>query len=190
LRRVRTKRQSAEEKNIVLVLGSATHAPTSLGLIALKPILHVIPKAFPGTEVAVVGFGTEKHKQLLETEGVSVRGAVPPQVLEDLMVRSKCAILSQVPTSGALTRIPDLLVAGVPIIANRHASRSYHNLDGVHTADSDDQIVDLLRRLGPHDPKMPDPPLSQEALFVNAILELQAAIQIPTSPHDQQLAHG
>jgi hypothetical protein len=172
LRLVRARRKDVKEKNIVLVLGSANHAPTSLGLIALKPVLHAIPKVLPGLSVAVVGFGTQKYKAFLETEGVSVLGAVPPDFLDDLMGRSKCAIANQAPTSGALTRVCDLLVAGIPIIANHHASRSYHNVNGVHTVESLDQIIPALESLGPDDPDMPPSPTTQEALLARAILSL------------------
>jgi len=51
--------------------------------------------------------------------------------LYELLADTRGCIVYQENGSGALTKIPELLIAGVPVIINSHAARSHHNLPGI-----------------------------------------------------------
>ena len=42
---------------------------------------------------------------------------------------------------GALTRVADMLLAGVPVLANEHASRNWHGLRGIQSFTGIDELV-------------------------------------------------
>ena len=67
--------------------------------------------------------------------------------LESLMVESDCLIINQQATSGALTRIVETLIAGMPVFANLNASRDYFGVEGVFLYHSFEELYDLLRDL-------------------------------------------
>ena len=61
--------------------------------------------------------------------------------------------------SGSLTRIPELLIAGLPILLNAHAARSTYDLKGLKVYNSYDELSELLQS---HPNEMP-PVLSRPA---------------------------
>ena len=65
------------------------------------------------------------------------------------MVRAQLALCFQPGATGALTRIPDLLLAGIPVIANSIAARSYYNLPGVRVVENIDHLLGVLRHAAP-----------------------------------------
>ncbi|NVN98665.1 MAG: glycosyltransferase [Geobacteraceae bacterium] len=122
--------RDATIKTNYLILGTVYNMPTLEGM---KRVLDTIStdKAFTDDSFIVVGYGTEQLSSYLNDPRVEVRGAVPDAELDDLMAVAKGCIVYQDTGSGALTKIPELLVAGVPVIINSHAARSYHNLPGI-----------------------------------------------------------
>ena len=72
----------------------------------------------------------------------------------------------------SLTKIPEMLAAGIPVIANRIAARSASHFSGVYIYDSLEELHDLLnKQFG----EITIPSLSKnvEARFVRAILANQ-----------------
>jgi hypothetical protein len=49
--------------------------------------------------------------------------------------------------SGALTKIKEMLIAGVPVIANVHSARSYHGYNGVIEFTGFEDIHEAIGRL-------------------------------------------
>jgi len=133
LLRVRRQRCSSV-KSSLLLFGSSGNASTLRGM---ETVLHAWTEGldghFPGLELRVAGFGTECLRETFSTldNRVAFLGSLCQEALEDEMVRARACICHQEEGSGSLTRIMDMLVAGVPVLANRHAARTYHHLQGV-----------------------------------------------------------
>jgi hypothetical protein len=92
--------------------------------MALAPDL---PGSLP---VMLAGYGTE-----------ALAGDAPPRVrvlggqsweaLTDLLAGAAALWVHQAPMSGALTRIPEALIAGVPVVANGWGARGHAAMDGL-----------------------------------------------------------
>lgn len=126
---VRRKREEREKANYLL-FGTVYNFPTLDGMkqviaaVTVGTLLH-------GDRLFVAGFGTDQLASELNHPAVELRGAVTDAELDELLITIKGCIVYQESGSGALTKIPELLVAGVPVIINSQAARSHHNLPGL-----------------------------------------------------------
>lgn len=156
--------------NHILVLGSAGHPPTGRGMRDLLDQLSFWPD-LKRNAVSVAGYGTEIFSSIPEANAsIRVLGSVSESILEHLLISARVVVLNQWFGCGALTRIPDLLVAGVPVIANTIAARSYRQLDGVRTYSTASELYQLLRE-DTIDPVVPPRPLAAERHFRATILQ-------------------
>ncbi len=167
--KVRERRRAAHPQRL-LVMGSADYRPTFDGMAQALAML----KGFPhGNQlpVDIAGFGSEALGPLLEETHYTLHGSVEAEVLGQLLVQAKAVLLHQSAGGGALTRIPEMLMAGVPVLANPIAARSAIHLDGVHVYDSERDLFSLLGTELPP-PALPDRPRQAEARLVENILGL------------------
>jgi hypothetical protein len=104
----------------ILILGSALNAPTRAGMVELLRFLRGHPVRMP---LVVAGFGTETLAAEAGT-GVHLAGEQSDASLRELLVGARALWVHQGPMTGALTRITEALIAGVPILANTWAARS------------------------------------------------------------------
>jgi hypothetical protein len=129
LGKVRKCREGIEKVNFLL-LGTVYNFPTLEGMkrvitaITCHNVLH-------DDKLIVAGYGTRELLGHIDDSRVELRGDVTDVELDELMTTVKGCLVYQDTGSGALTKIPELLTAGVPVIINSHAARSYHNLPGV-----------------------------------------------------------
>ena len=149
-----------------VLLGSAVNPPTRAGVRELLTWLraHASPAA---PEMHVVGYGTEVFKDF-ESPGIHVHGAVGEAALHALLVRARAVVLHQTAAVGALTRISEILLAGVPILASPTAARSTDRYRGVVTYESFADLRRLLLDDWPT-PPIPEPPELLERAFLRQI---------------------
>jgi hypothetical protein len=126
-----------------VVLGSADHPPTREGMRALLRWLQ--PGLREGMKVVVGGFGTERLAAEFSDTGVRFLGALSGPQLEDLVAGARGILVHQDRGAGALTRIPEVLIARVPVVASRIAARSTRGYDGISVYDSQEELLALLR---------------------------------------------
>lgn len=131
--RLRTVREirTGMAKRDFLLLGSAGNAPTRKGM---QQIINMWGKICPcpgDDRLVVAGFGTENLDSGNCAAGLIFVGAVTDAELDGILTTARAAIVYQEDGAGALTRIAELLLAGVPVLANSHAARSYQHLPGV-----------------------------------------------------------
>jgi hypothetical protein len=88
--------------------------------------------------------------------------------LDALQRDARALLVHYVPAPGALTRIPEALIAGIPVVANRHAARGYETVSGVHVYDTAEELAELLAADLPA-PAMPTPPAA-EGRFVRQVV--------------------
>jgi hypothetical protein len=113
--------RSRPNRNLFLLMGTATHAPTRRSIEWF--LRHAARDGLPSTAcVALVG--SKVHELLPEGKpirGLDVRGRVSDEELEDLLRQANCALVPQRMGFGALTRLPEFACAGVPSLAFPHA---------------------------------------------------------------------
>ena len=153
----------------LLVLGSAGNPPSREGLVRLVQRLVRLRGRFPH-EIHVAGNDTDVLRPQFDPR-VRVHGRLDLAPLSELMASSEKAVVFQTRGSGALTRIPELLLAGLPVICNPHAARSAQQYDGVAIFDTDEELVSLLNARAPM-PCPPDRPVQAEERLLKRLREL------------------
>jgi hypothetical protein len=166
---IRARRRPAESAQF-LIMGSAANIPVKVGMIELLSRLRPIIVGL-GVEVHVVGVETETLRSEIEPPGMTFHGRVSDDILADLAARCRAALILQKTGAGALTRIPELLIAGLPVVANGTASRSAYHYQGIHLFESDDELADLMRQDLPS-PPVPDRPVEAEARVIDILKKL------------------
>lgn len=134
------ERRESNEKHYLL-LGSATNCPTCKGMQQLLEVFSSIQQ-LPYT-IHVAGYGTDIFGKY-NNDKIIVHGAVSNEQLEELLIQTDGLLINQPTTSGALTRIAECRVAGIPIYANFGAARDYYNLPDVHVYANMEELKEIL----------------------------------------------
>lgn len=126
--------------------GTVYNRPTLLGM---KQLAHAWPVLSEGHFPLVLsGYGvTQFIKEEELPQSVKVMDCREPQSFDNFLADSVACILHQESGSGSLTKIPELLRVGVPVVASRHASRTYTNDPGVYVYQEFSEIPALLQRV-------------------------------------------
>ena len=140
--RIKRKVRHSNARKQYLLLGSATNIPTKEGM---QYLINCVKTFSPPFDLSVAGFGTEAL-QGGNPPGIKCWGTVSNETLGMLLYETDAVLLFQPPTTGALTRIPEMLLAGIPIFVNFDAGRNYLGLSSVHLYDSFEDLFDTLKR--------------------------------------------
>ena len=140
VRRERERRTPSSCKKFAL-LGSATNIPTRSGMQALVDFAATQNLPF---ELIIAGYGTESLKQVSHPR-IVFRGTLSNEELEKLLMEIDGVVIYQPPTTGALTRIPEMLLAGIPVFANFDAARNYFGITGIEQYNTFDELFELLK---------------------------------------------
>jgi glycosyltransferase involved in cell wall biosynthesis len=163
---VRARRQSARPQRW-LIMGSANYGPTYAGMAAVLEMLKSLPGG-PRLPVDIAGFGSEALRPEIVGTEFRLHGAVDASVLARLLVEARAVLLHQTAGAGALTRIAEMLTAGVPVLANPIAARSVIGREGLHVYETAVELRDLLNRDLPV-PPLPARPAAAERRLVAAL---------------------
>lgn len=167
LRRRRASMPGADMR--LLALGTAGSEPTTRGFLDLARLLAGDARLRSiAKSVVVAGYETETLRPAFAESGAEVLGTIPEGQLDDLQLRARALLVHYVPAPGALTRIPEALVAGIPVVANRHAARGYETAAGVHVYDGPAELLEILDGELPAPPRMPRP-VAAEDRFVSQV---------------------
>ncbi|NJL53055.1 MAG: glycosyltransferase family 4 protein, partial [Hydrococcus sp. SU_1_0] len=107
LRKLRTY-QSHNKR--FLILGTC-NKPTYLGMIEQIQWLNQLLQNMD-FEVDIAGYGTEKLKNYCQNSKFNLLGTVDSDQLERLLINAKALLIHQKAGVGALTRIPETIIAG------------------------------------------------------------------------------
>jgi hypothetical protein len=163
---IRVARRTSR-KDVILMLGTATNIPTFKGMEELVRFWTQDESAASAGPLVVAGYGTERLGALAGP-AVSIVGAASEEQLRALMVRARLCLIHQVPTTGCLTRIPELLIAGIPVLANWIGARTYHNTHGVLSYERMAEIPSLLAVAESVEPQIVAPPTAALASITAA----------------------
>lgn len=133
-----------------LLLGTAHHAPTREGMRTVLRWLE--PALAAGLPFVVAGHGTESLAAEAPSRAVFT-GSISDEELDSLLRRARGLVVHQERGTGALTRIPEALTAGLPVLASRLAARSTGSLFGVTRYETADELLALVQS-----PTPPIPP--------------------------------
>lgn len=167
LLKIREKRKiranNAEKK--FMLFGSATNPPTRKGMQSLIDAISINKHTF---SITVAGYGTDSL-EIMNNDCIRFMGALSSEQLETALIESDAVLIYQPPTSGALTRITEMLIAGIPVFANFDAARDLHNIEDVNVYKSFDDLFAYLELFEPHQAVMPAHNNEYEELFLKTV---------------------
>jgi len=167
LLQIRENRKTSS-KDFFLLLGSAYNPPTFLGM---KTLIEQFQNQNINQKLIVAGYGSEILQSTINQKYIELKGEVNNELLTDLMNHAKAVFINQPATTGALTKIPELLIAGIPIIANSFSLRSFHNIEGIYSFENISEINNLTK-IDFAIPKIPKRETIFEEYFVEKIRHL------------------
>lgn len=164
---IRRKRELREPnpRNRFALLGSATNSPTRSGMQSLIDFASTQELPF---DLLIAGYGTESLTPA-NHPGISFLGTLSNEELEKLLIEIDGIIIYQPPTSGALTRIPEMLLAGIPVFANFDAARNYFGVNGIEQYYSFEELITLLQGHRPTPPPEVKRDMSAESQFLKLV---------------------
>lgn len=128
LRAVRSKRRP--EAGLFVTCGGANDQNG----LALKAFLHELRKADvpPGARIAIVGVREIPEHWIAHLgERIEFLGRLPEDEFDALLTRAHAVIIPQTCGFGCITRVPDMLCAGIPILANAIVANPTGEVPGV-----------------------------------------------------------
>ena len=142
---VKSKREAYQQNNAqeksYLILGSATNPPTRMGMQSL--IDYFGSKHDLSYTIHVAGYQSETLRYV-QNPKMEYHGTMNACDLDTLQIQVDGIIINQPTTSGALTRIVENRLAGIPIYANFGAARDFYNLHDVHVYETLEELEGQL----------------------------------------------
>ena len=167
MRAIRSLRKSTSKSGI-LMLGSAFNPDTAAGM---NTLIEWFSKP-PVVSLELVGNGTEKLKIPPSATGVKALGLVSNDTLDELLGKTRAVIIHQPAGTGMLTRIPELLIAGVPVFTNDAGARSCRHLAGLRIYEDREELLELLGDGIPDLTPEPVRPVAAEQRFKECVTRL------------------
>lgn len=167
---IRERRRQSTTGDFFLLLGTVLNPPTKHGFVEL---IQYFNECVHGKKLVVVGFATETLMDDLGIRGsnVEILGGVDKERLEDLLVTCKALIVNQKPSSGALTKLQEMRIAGVPVIGNKLSFRSYSNISGFYSFFDYSDLNELLQLDEYEIPETPKRNIMAEGKFKKTVEE-------------------
>ncbi len=137
---VRQKREKKQRKLFkksspkYLLLGNALNLETRNGMEKFITSWASQQMQNSHGKLSVAGLKSEQHLQAVNAQHpgvIELLGTLSDNDLDQLLEDVTACICYQEAGGGALTRIVEMLVAGVPILANSHAARTYYQTNGL-----------------------------------------------------------
>jgi len=170
LRSIRAARENHSPSQRFLIPGNAHNPPTREGLMEL--LEAIASRTWPdGVGFDVIGTATESCRKPIFPSQIVIHGAVKSEQFMSLVAKCAACIAYQKKGTGSLTRVPEMLIAGVPVFGNKMALRDWIHTDGVYAFNNFDDLAKLLSGYC-KTPQIPEPTIWQEEQFLSAIHRL------------------
>jgi len=139
---IRKSRSKRPTNGPLLMLGTASNPPTVQGM---RRVLDNFLDASPPVPLIVAGYGTEALAEEFSglQKTVSFRGSVEPAELQEMLCTCRAVLIFQEASSGALTRLQEMCLAGIPVIGNQASLRSYRNISGLHAVSDLEELSEI-----------------------------------------------
>lgn len=152
----------------LLMLGSAINPATARGM---KRQLDWLRESLPDAKVTVIGSKTEMVFSEFASSSVHPLGYVTREELIEFLKTCSALLIHTENGAGAVTRIPEALLAGIPVIANSNAARDCHNIAGVNVYETKQDFVSLVQTQLTM-PAQPPEPLEAFEHFQKTVLSM------------------
>lgn len=130
VRRNREEKKSKKE-NIILI-GNAGNIATRKSIIKACDYWQENDLSRLTGKLLVAGYKTDIYlKDIRSYKGIEFLGPLSNDELDEKLSTVTACLCFQEEGGGALTRIGEMLLAGVPVLANSNAARTYFNMKGV-----------------------------------------------------------
>ena len=163
-------RESQSNENRFLIAGSAHNLATKEGMTEL--LTFVSSHQWPlDVFFDVVGTETQSLRHPALSDQIAFHGVLNPE--QFMAIASKCTacIAFQKRGTGSLTRVLEMVLAGIPVLGNDIALRGWHHLDGVYQFSDWEELTALLNS-SLKNPSLPARPELQETRFINIVRQL------------------
>jgi hypothetical protein len=167
LHELRNSRTATDIPRRFLVLGDASNPAVGGGMKKLLKILLPIATEL-GAKIDIAGHHTDKLSRDSYKDTFIFHGFASKPIFNKLIIESHAAILFQEQAGGALTRIIDFLVAGLPILCNPMAARTYYNTSGIYVFSNDTELEALMKSDFPM-PALPEVPLNDYKRIIDTL---------------------
>ena len=153
----------------LLMLGSIINVPTRLGMI--NRIEWFINSKYENYKLGIAGYSTDELKDIItDSDNIILYGSLSNNQLYEIFSEVDAVLIHQVASSGALTRIPEILIAGIPVLINSESARSNYNIDGLNIYENDIELNEyLISEKVFCVPPLPPIPDSFLKIFINLI---------------------
>lgn len=161
-----------------LILGTFGNPPTRLGMVEIIRYINMNNLGEKGNiELHIAGYGSEHLNDYIQIpKGIVLHGGLPIETFSKLLIDMDAIIVHQHPSTGCLTKIPEMLIAGLPVILNTNAARSWERWPGVHVYETWAELISLMRSDLPL-PMPPQRPIEHERRFIKKLNELSGVME-------------
>lgn len=126
----------------LLMLGSLNNPPTKYGMIDRITFFRNNPGI---CKLIVAGYYTQELKEIIpETGDITLLGEITIMELSKILSVIDAVLIHQPASSGSLTRIVELSIAGIPVICNPVSARNYYHLNNITIYHSDKELKKIL----------------------------------------------
>ena len=154
---VREKRKASPKKD-VLMIGTFKNFPTRDGMSKAASFWSEHFSQETDDRLIAGGFFSENCLKPLPVSGnLEFLGTLSNEALDRIMENVKAFLCYQENGAGALTRICEMLLAGIPVLANTHAARSYYHKKGVFEFRELSELKATLEKAGQLNEEIPLP---------------------------------
>ncbi|MDD4869628.1 MAG: hypothetical protein PHR77_03640 [Kiritimatiellae bacterium] len=136
------------QSGLLLLLGTAGHKTTREGMLWFLNQCKI--SGLPdGVKIDVCGSKTDKLLSAGENiSGIKIHGCVEQADLDDLLVQADAVLCPQRRGFGALTKLPELACAGIPVIVPRYVLYALDLPPGVHVVqDAWDSWIEVMQNI-------------------------------------------
>jgi glycosyltransferase involved in cell wall biosynthesis len=146
--KIRKQREANHGKNRsgkkLLIVGSALNPPTKSGILNRIEFFRNHPDLH--YKVNIIGYNTEELSDYArDLPDIKILGSLSDKSLAAHLTNADAILIHQPNTSGALTRIIEFLISGIPVIANFSSCRNYHGMNGLISYDDDNELLSILK---------------------------------------------
>ncbi|MCU0285882.1 MAG: hypothetical protein MUF15_05740 [Acidobacteria bacterium] len=169
---IRGKRKDSL-KHDILMIGNSNNLPTRQGMNSVIDYwLKNDLEKFAG-KLIVGGFNCDKNINYPSSNGaMEFHSDLTNEDLDQFLCTVKAGLCYQRNGSGALTRICEMLIAGVPVLANAHAARSYYHLPGLIEFPTLADLDGALQQVEQLSPQIPLPLPPETSLLISGLQDL------------------
>jgi hypothetical protein len=168
---IREKRNLKPGGNLFFLMGTAGNKPTFDGMLDRIRFFHQEVKD-PSAELHVAGYLSENLASHLPADArIKLHGSLSKEALAEQLTKCRFCWIHQHISTGSLTKIPELMMAGVPVLINADAARNFHNIDGIRVYEDDSDCLNAMNESF-QTPAIPQKPAVHERIFLETIAGL------------------